>query len=280
MCAPDDSPVAAAAPTPAGPLFRGAGVALLTLFDADGRLLTGETAAFAATLTARGAAAVLVAGTTGEFWTLDDDERLSLVAAVRRAVPASVPVIAGIGALQASRALALAERVRDTGADAALCFVPLGEEPVAFYGHVRDAVGDLPLLGYHFPQVGYAPLAADGLGALPIDGIKDSSGEPGRLLAARPVLPHGTYTGSALLLTLAAALGLPGGLLALGNLEPALAQAAAAGDVGAQGRLADVHAQLAAQPAPVVLKRLVAQRYGTPAWTRGPTLREASSAQG
>ena len=254
--------------TAATPLFRGPGVALITLFDRDGTLLLQDTAAFAADLAAKGAAAVLVAGTTGEFWALTDDERVDLVAAVRSALPRSVPVIAGVGAYTTTAAVALCGRVREAGADAALAFVPHGEKPAEVYARLRDTLGDLPLLAYHFPAAGYEPLDVEALADMGIDGIKDSSGEPARLLRTRPLLPAATYTGSALLVSLAAALQLPGALLALSNVEPATAQAAWHGDLTAQGRLADLHAQLAAEPPPVVLKRLVADRHGTPAWTR------------
>lgn len=261
---------------PGESLFRGAGVALLSLFDDTGRLLVDDTAALAATLADKGAACILVAGTTGEFWTLDHDERLALIAAVRATVPAAVPVMAGIGALDAERALALAAEVGATGADAALCFTPRGEPPAPFYARVRDAVGGLPLLGYHFPAVGYTDLPVDELAGLPIDGIKDSSGEPARLLATSRVLARGVYTGSALLATLAAALPVDGALLALGNVEPAAAQAALHGDITAQATLADRHAAITGEVAPRPIKRLAAERYGTPAFTRSPALADAS----
>lgn len=261
---------------PNGRLFRGAGVALLSLFDDRGALLIDDTAGFAATLADKGAACILVAGTTGEFWTLEHDERLALIAAVRAAVPAAVPVMAGIGALDAGRALALAAEAGGTGADAALCFTPRGELPAAFYPKVRDALGDLPLLGYHFPAVGYTDLPVGELADLPIDGLKDSSGEPARLLATSRVLSRGVYTGSALLATLAAALPVDGALLALGNLEPAAAQAALHGDIAAQATLADRHAAIVGEVAPRAIKRLAAQRYGTPAFTRSPALADAS----
>lgn len=259
------------------PLFRGAGVALLSLFDDTGTLMVEQTAAFAALLADRGAAGVLVAGTTGEFWTLTHDERLELVKAVRSTLPATVPVLAGIGTLDAERTLALAGEVADTGADAALCFTPRGEDPKDFYGRVREAIGSLPLLAYHFPAVGYVPLPVDSLGALPIDGIKDSSGEPGRLLATSSVLRAGVYTGSALLATLAAAVEVDGAILAVANLEPALSSAAVHGDIGAQGELARaVTAISGGQPAPQALKRLVSERYGTPAFVRTPALANAT----
>lgn len=258
------------------PLFTGAGVALLSLFDEAGTLLVDQTAAFAKDLAERGAACILVAGTTGEFWTLTDEERLELVSAVRAAVPAAVPVMGGIGALDARRALSMAAGIGAAGADSALCFTPHGQDPVTFYAEVRDAVGDLPLLAYHFPAVGYTPLPVELLSSLPIDGIKDSSGEPARLLATSKDLPAGVYTGSALLTTLAAALPVAGAILAVGNLEPALASAAVHGDVAAQGELARLHDALSGDAPPRELKRLAAQRYGTPPFTRSPTLAEAT----
>ena len=257
-------------------LFTGAGVALLTLFEADGSLLVDETAAYAAMLASKGAACILVAGTTGEFWTLEREERVSLIAAVRHAVPAAVPVMAGIGALDAGRALSLAGAVDDTGANAALCFVPRGETPEVFYGKVREAVGDVPLLAYHFPAAGYTELPVPSLADLPIDGIKDSSGEPGRLLATAGVLPANVYTGSALLTGLAAALGTAGGILAAANLDPAAATAAVHGDTAAQGVVARLHASLAGDVPPRALKRLAAERYGIPPHTRSPALTEAT----
>ena len=259
------------------PLFTGAGVALLTLFDDRGTLLVDETAQFAATIAADGAACILVAGTTGEFWTLTADERLTLITAVRAAVPGSVPVLAGIGALDAERALALAAEVGATGADAALCFTPRGETPAPFYDKVRSAVGDdLPLLAYHFPAVGYTPLPMEELADLPIDGIKDSSGEPGRLVATSHVLERGVYTGSALLASLAAAIDVDGALLALGNVAAAAGAAAVAGDTTAQREQAALHSQISRDVPPRALKQLAAQRYSVPAFFRSPALADAT----
>ena len=258
------------------PLFRGAGVALLSLFDSDGSLRTDDTAAFARRLVEQGAACILVAGTTGEFWTLTADERLGLIAAVRQAVPADIPVLAGIGALDATRTMELAKAVAGTGADAALCFTPRGEDPRTFLPAVRDTIGDIPLLAYHFPQVGYTPLPLDVLADLPIEGIKDSSGDPGRLIATTGVMRSGVYTGSALLVSLAAATDADGALLALGNLAPQAASAAIAGDLAGQRVLAQLHTQIAGDIPPRALKRIAAERYGVPAYTRSPALADAS----
>ena len=55
-------------------LFRGPGVALLTLFHDDGYIDPGATADLARELVERGMRAVLVAGTTGEAATLTNAE--------------------------------------------------------------------------------------------------------------------------------------------------------------------------------------------------------------
>ena len=80
------------------PLFKGVGVALLTLFHDDGSIDPGGTAGLARELVERGMRAVLVAGTTGEAATLTNAERSALIDAVRQAIPDGVPVIAGTGA--------------------------------------------------------------------------------------------------------------------------------------------------------------------------------------
>lgn len=256
-------------------LFRGAGVALLSLFDDNGVLQVADTAAFAATLSSRGVAGILVAGTTGEFWTLSAQERLELFGAVRAAVPLPVPVLAGIGALNAPDTLALSRDVAATGVDAALCFTPPGQEPHAFLHQVRHNVGDLPLLAYHFPTVGYTPLPVPLLADLPIDGIKDSSGDAGRLVATTGVLRSGVYTGSALLASLAGAIDADGALLALANVAPAEAAAAVAGDPAGQRELARLVTQIAGDVPARAIKRLAAERFGVPAFCRAPALADA-----
>src|SRR3954468_10427606 len=111
---------------PSMTLFTGVGVALVTLFDDDGGLAAKPTGELAARLVDLGLSAVLVAGTTGEASTLTPEERDELVGAVRAALPARVPVIAGTGAPTGRQAAALAERAFGAGADAVLALSPPG----------------------------------------------------------------------------------------------------------------------------------------------------------
>jgi 4-hydroxy-tetrahydrodipicolinate synthase len=249
-------------------VFTGVGVAIVTLFKDDGALDAPATADLAVRLVDEGVRAVVVAGSTGEAATLDTSERVELLEAVRGAVPAGVPVIAGTGAPSARQAAALTAAARDHGADAALVLSPPGvADPRPYYAAVAEAAGDLPLLGYHFPKMSVPGLAIEHLSELPLRGIKDSSGDPDRLLATLAAYDGDVYTGSSAILSLAGPLGCAGAILALANVAAEQCAAAFAGDAKAQLGLAPVHRQT--QTAfPKGIKRLVAERYGTSAATR------------
>ncbi len=68
------------------PPFSGVGVALITCFRDDGSLDEEASAKHAARLVEAGVRAVVVAGSTGEAATLDREERVHLLDAVRDAV--------------------------------------------------------------------------------------------------------------------------------------------------------------------------------------------------
>jgi 4-hydroxy-tetrahydrodipicolinate synthase len=246
----------------ASPPFTGVGVALVTLFDADGRLDARATAHLAAALVDLGVHAVVVAGSTGEAAALDEEERSELLGAVRAAVRA-VPVIAGTGAPSARQAARQTQRAVDGGADAVLVLSPPGTaDPRDYYEHVAKHAGGAPLLAYHFPRVSAPGIPVEALAGLPVDGCKDSSGNPDRLLRTLTTWDRPVYTGSSALLSLAGPLGCAGAILALANAEPELCAAAFAGDSGAQRRLASAH--FAAQAAfPSGIKALTARRFGT-----------------
>ena len=76
---------------------------------------------------------MLVAGTTGEASTLSDAERTALVSAVREAIPAGIPVLAGTGATETDRAVELTTAACAAGADAVLAWPPPGSEDLPGY---------------------------------------------------------------------------------------------------------------------------------------------------
>ncbi|MGH8884150.1 MAG: dihydrodipicolinate synthase family protein [Egibacteraceae bacterium] len=250
------------------PIFTGVGVALVTLFTQNGDLDAPATADLASRLVEEGMRAVVVAGTTGEAAALEPQERVTLLEAVRAVVPAGVPVIAGTGAPSARQAVALTGAARDHGADAALVLSPPGvADPRRYYDAVAAAAGDLPLLAYHFPKVSPPGIPVELLADLPVRGVKDSTGDPERLLAEFDAYGGDLYAGSSAILALAGPLGCTGAILTLANVAAARCVCAFAGDAKAQRELAGVH-RAAHDSFPVGLKRLVSQAYGTSAVTR------------
>ncbi len=249
-------------------VFRGVAVALATTFDREGDVDPAATGKFAAELVARGMRAVLVNGTTGEAATMCASERRALVAAVRAAVPMTVPVIAGTGAPSWRQAAALTRDAVAAGADAILAWPPAGSHDLrGYFGAVAEAAADRPVLAYHIPWVSAPGVAVEHLASLPVAGVKDSSGDPDRLLDELANYEGATYVGSSALLALAGPMGAAGAILALANAEPERCAAAFGGDAGAQRELASSHL-LVKRNGVRGLKQLLAAGHGAPAIAR------------
>jgi 4-hydroxy-tetrahydrodipicolinate synthase len=250
-------------------LFSGVGVALVTLFTADGALDAPATAAHAAALVDLGVRAVVVAGSTGEAAALEEAERDELLAAVRAAVPAGdVPLVAGTGGPSTRAAVARTARARDLGADGVLVLSPPGvADPRPYYEAVVEAAGPVPVLAYHYPAMSAPGIAVESLCDLPVAGCKDSSGDADRLLHTLLRWDGPLYTGSAALLSLAGPVGCAGAILALANVEPERCAAAFAGDGAAQRALAPALLEFGL-PFPAGIKRGTARRFGTSTVTR------------
>jgi 4-hydroxy-tetrahydrodipicolinate synthase len=252
----------------ASALAPGVGVALVTLFDADGGLDAPATADLATQLAAAGMRSVLVAGTTGEAGALNTAERASLVRAVRDALPADVPVLAGSGAPSARQAVELTRAVLDAGADAVLALSPPGSaDPRPYYEKLAEAAGQSPVFAYHFPFMSGPGIPVDVLAELPVAGVKDSSGDIMRLYAELETFPGLLYTGAAGLTLMAGALHCAGALLAIANLYPELSIQAFDGDADAQRHIVNESNRLA--PSRLQgLKAAVSARFNTSAMTR------------
>ncbi|MGH9105084.1 MAG: dihydrodipicolinate synthase family protein [Acidimicrobiales bacterium] len=245
------------------PVFKGVGVALVTLFGQDGQLDAPATAELAGRLAQLGVKAVLVAGTTGEAAALEMGERSEILAAVRKVLPDSgeVALLAGTGAPWGGQAARLTAAAVDAGADAVLALSPLGAvDPRPYYDKVARAAGGVPVLAYHLPTVSPPGVAVDVLADLPVAGLKDSSGDAGRLLATVEGWDRPVYVGSSALVAMAGSIGCAGAILALANAEPEKCAAAFAGSARAQLELAKPRVAEANFPGGV--KGLVAARFG------------------
>lgn len=244
------------------PVFTGVGVALVTLFDEHGQVDAAATSSHAAHLVDKGIRAVIVAGTTGEASHLSMKERLDLFDAVRAAVPAATPVILGTGDLPTGVSVPdLTKRAADHGASAALVLSPQRGDVREFYTEVMAAAGKMPVLAYHWPKQSPPGITIDELKALKVAGLKDSTGDPGRLIETLAVFRKPVYTGNAMIAAYAGQLGCAGTILAAANLEPARCVDAFAGDIEAQKSLLGTHQILSAGIA--AHKQELARRHGT-----------------
>src|SRR3984893_7476449 len=102
--------------------------AMATPFNADGSVNYEAAEKLAALLVADGADGVVVSGTTGESPTLNDDEKIELVKAIKKAIPGKT-VIAGTGSNDTHHSVKLSERAMNAGADALLAVVPYYNKP-------------------------------------------------------------------------------------------------------------------------------------------------------
>ena len=127
--------------------------AMVTPFDAQGRLDLDAARRLARWLVERGNDGLVVAATTGEASTLSDAERCDLVRAVCEAV--TVPVLAGTGSNDTAHTVALTRQARALGAAGVLLVGPYYNRPpqAGIEAHFRAAAAatDLPVMLYDVP---------------------------------------------------------------------------------------------------------------------------------
>ena len=129
--------------------------AMVTPFDGDGRVDEDAAARLLHHLLENGSDGVVMAGTTGESATLDDDEKLALFElAVAEAGDATV--IANTGSNDTRHSVELTARATELGVDAVLAVTPYYNKPnrrgiVAHFHAIAEAT-DLPVIVYNIPS--------------------------------------------------------------------------------------------------------------------------------
>jgi 4-hydroxy-2-oxoglutarate aldolase len=211
--------------------LRGVIPPLVTPFHADGAL---DLEAFLTSLEAlafHDFAGFLVLGSNGEAASLDEDEKLQLVAAARRAVPGRF-LLVGTGLESTRGTVALTHKVADLGADAVLVLTPSyykGRMTAEALRRHFEAVADaspVPVYLYSVPAftgIAWPADLAATLAAHPrIRGLKESSGDVGLLGRIVTSVPSGfeVACGNAPVFYPALCVGAVGGVLAVANCAP------------------------------------------------------------
>ena len=135
--------------------FEGIITAVVTPFGQDGRLAEDAFARMVTYLLENGSDGLVVAGTTGEGPTLDDDEKVALFE-IAVAQSGDAPVIAGTGSNDTRHTVELTARAAEAGVDAALVVTPYYNRPnpQGIREHIRltAEASDLPIVLYNIPS--------------------------------------------------------------------------------------------------------------------------------
>jgi 4-hydroxy-2-oxoglutarate aldolase len=219
-----------------------------TPFDDRGRVDTRALAANLARYEAHGAAGYLLLGSTGEAAYLDEEEKLEVLRAARRAVPAGRILMAGVGLESTAATSRLAALAADCGADLALVITPfyfrsgMSEEALRRHFEAVAEASPIPILLYNVPKFTGLVLpvsVAEALAKHPnVAGLKDSSGDLEKMREVLDRVPASfrVLCGSVSVFAPALALGAVGGVLAAADVIPeplvALYRAHVNGDAG------------------------------------------------
>jgi 4-hydroxy-tetrahydrodipicolinate synthase len=130
--------------------------AIVTPFDAAGRVNDESFVALMTHLAAHGSDGFVVAGTTGEASTLSDDEQLGLIELAVAERPAGTTIVAGTGTNDTRQAVFLTERASELGVDAVLSVTPYYNRPspLGLRRHFEAvaAASGVPVLLYNIPS--------------------------------------------------------------------------------------------------------------------------------
>ncbi|HEY0085711.1 MAG TPA: 4-hydroxy-tetrahydrodipicolinate synthase [Allosphingosinicella sp.] len=179
-------------------MFRGSIPALVTPFRDE----AFDEEAFRALVEwqiAEGSHGLVPVGTTGESATLNAAEHRAVISACVQQAAGRVPVIAGCGSNSTAGVIAYMRAAEEAGADAALVVLPYYNRPnqEGIFRHFEaiSAASSLPVVVYNVPGRTVTDILPETLGrvaSLPnVVGIKDASGDLGRVTAHRALCGHG-----------------------------------------------------------------------------------------
>jgi 4-hydroxy-tetrahydrodipicolinate synthase len=140
-----------------------------------------------------GVVGVVALGSLGEAATLQFDEKVAIIATLRKALPKHVPVVAGIAGLSTAECVSLAQKSRDAGADGLMVLPPYvykgdWRETEAHFSAVISAT-KLSCMLYNNPIAYGTDVTAEQIEHLGrhanLHAVKESSGDVRRVTAVR-----------------------------------------------------------------------------------------------
>ncbi|MFD2238110.1 4-hydroxy-tetrahydrodipicolinate synthase [Aureimonas populi] len=145
--------------------FRGVFTVMITPFDAQGELDLTALAAFTDWQIREGIHGLIPLGSTGEFLSLAEEERVAVARTVIETAAGRVPVLVGTGAEDTREAVRLTRQAQEMGADGAMIIppfysTPTDEELVHHYRTIAAAV-TIPIMVYNNPATANVDLKPD-----------------------------------------------------------------------------------------------------------------------
>jgi 4-hydroxy-tetrahydrodipicolinate synthase len=166
--------------------LRGILTAMATPFTPDRAVDEGATRELARFLLENGSHGLVVAATTGESTTLDDEEHIGVLRTVVDEVGDDATIVCGTGTNDTRHTIELTKAAADAGAEAALVVTPYYNKPNpagvrAHFEAVASAVPELPLIVYNIPSrviVNISPSELAGLAEIDnVVGVKQANND-------------------------------------------------------------------------------------------------------
>lgn len=239
---------------------RGVIVPVLTPLHSDETVDVDSLRRLTRYLLDNGVHGIWASGTTGEFPSLSDNERLIGIETVVDEVAGQVPVIGNISGSSTEHSVNLALSVQESGLDG------IAATPPFYYPHAQDEIRDHysyisekagpPLWVYNFPQMVKTAVAPGTLATLAgtgtVVGVKDSSGAGEPLAELNVLCEQGgvdllRFLGTVFRVTTARSVGAHGVIPSIANVVPGLASRAwEAGEAGDLETVRECNGQLMA----------------------------------
>jgi 4-hydroxy-tetrahydrodipicolinate synthase len=248
--------------------------AMVTPIDAEGRIHEKALRKLVHHLIEGGVHGLFPVGSQGEFFSLTQEEKRTVLKIVIDETAGRVPVYAGTGAVTTREAVDLTQMARDLGVSAVSVItpyflVPTQQELIEHFLTIAKAVPDLPLLLYSNPDrtgVAMPPATVKELAGVDnIVGIKDSSGDmtlSGEYIRLTRGMNFSVLAGRDTLIYATLCYGGTGSITATANVDPRVPveiyEAFVAGDhkraLDAQYRLAPLRIAFGLGTFPIVIK--------------------------
>ncbi len=250
--------------------------AMVTPFDLHGAVDEGAARGLMRHLVDHGSDGVVIAGTTGEAATLDDEEKLRLFEAAVDELGGRATVVAGTGSNDTAHSVRLTREAAARGVDAVLVVTPYYNKPNArgvraHFEACAAAAGDTPMLIYNIPGRSVINVEPELLIELArignVVGVKQANAD---MDAARRIVEESDlalYAGDDNLLRPFGEIGGAGGITVSSHLAgermKEVFEAARAGDTARaqalDAELEDLYATLFIAPPPATVKAALAE---------------------